>query len=145
MLHLLKRTRKQGGFTLLELLMVVIIIAILASLALPQYIRATERSRATESLQILGALRASEHRYRAQSTKNDYTGALAELDADVPLMDSWNAPVFAVTAGGAAAKGQITTARNNGQFSAKTVGIQLGTGTICGDFPPMATAACVQD
>ena len=145
MLHLLKRTHKQGGFTLLELLMVVIIIAILASLALPQYIRATERSRATEALQILGALRASEHRYRAQSAKNDYTGVLAELDADVPVMDSWNAPTFTVTAGGAAAKGQITVPRNVGQFATKIVGIQIGTGTICGDFPPMATAACVQD
>ena len=65
MLKLLKK-RERGGFTLLELLMVVIIIAILASIALPQYIRATEKARATEALQLAGAIRASENRYKAQ-------------------------------------------------------------------------------
>jgi prepilin-type N-terminal cleavage/methylation domain-containing protein len=140
MLHLLKRKNERGGFTLLELLMVVIIIAILASIALPQYIRATEKARATEAIQILGTLRGAEYRFKALNGTN-YTANLNALDADSTVMGDWAAPTATV----AGATGFISTKRSAGSFANKVIGIQLGTGTICGDFPPMGVAACVQD
>ena len=45
------------GFTLLELLVVVLIIGILASIALPQYENSVEKSKASEALIILKSLR----------------------------------------------------------------------------------------
>ena len=72
------------GFTLLELLMVVIIIAILASIALPQYFKTVERSRGSEALQILATIRGAEQRYKAQSPTNVYTLALTDIDVEVP-------------------------------------------------------------
>ena len=49
--------RGTQGFTLLELLVVVLIIGILASIALPQYENSVEKSKASEALIILKSLR----------------------------------------------------------------------------------------
>src|SRR3989338_9021124 len=126
MLKLLRRTQEQGGFTLLELLMVVIIIAILASIALPQYIRATEKARASEALQLAGAIRAAENRYKAQSVANVYTAAITDLDAEMP------ASTVAWGAAPALSASSAKFSRAAGTYSGQTVGIIYDTGVICG-------------
>ncbi len=49
----------KSGFTLLEILVVIIIVGVLASVAMPQLFRNVERSRATEALASLGATKRS--------------------------------------------------------------------------------------
>lgn len=77
------RTRQQNerGFTLLELLMVVIIVGILASLALPGYIRSAERSRSSEAVTYLGQLKGATQRYCMQADSAEPT-VFADLDVD---------------------------------------------------------------
>lgn len=51
--------KNKSGFTLLEILVVIIIVGVLASVAMPQLFRNIERSRATEALASLGATKRS--------------------------------------------------------------------------------------
>ncbi len=53
------------GFTLIEVLTVVIIIGVLVSVALPMYTRAVERSRATEAMASIKALNDGIYAYYA--------------------------------------------------------------------------------
>jgi len=49
--------KKQGGFTLIELMIVVAIVAILAAIALPQYQNYVARSQVAESLALMDGLK----------------------------------------------------------------------------------------
>ena len=59
-----------SAFTLLELIIVIIIVGILASLALPRFFKMIETSHATEALVNIGALRQAVE--RCYSTHSNY-------------------------------------------------------------------------
>lgn len=54
---------KRQGFTMVELLVVLIILGILISVAAPMYLRNADRSRATEAVAGMGAIRDGEREY----------------------------------------------------------------------------------
>lgn len=70
------------GFTLIELLVVVLIIGILSAVALPQYTKAVEKSRATEAITLLGNLSNAEQIYKMST--GSYTNDLTLLDLQLP-------------------------------------------------------------
>ncbi len=70
---MLNLRKNKKGFTLLEILIVLVIVAVLAGLAIPSYQGAVEKSRSQEALASLGAVRASMTRYFALN--NTYVGA----------------------------------------------------------------------
>lgn len=85
------RLNKNSGFTLLEIIIVIIIVGVLASLALPRFFSTVEFSRSTEALNSLGVIRQSIERCRL--VDNDVTACdvdtsdaleFGEIDIDDP-------------------------------------------------------------
>ena len=77
---------KNHAFTLIELLVVVLIIGILSAIALPQYQKAVEKSRAMQGMVLLKSIaEASEVYYLANGTLPE---TLDELDVNLP--GDWN-------------------------------------------------------
>lgn len=70
------------GFTLVELLVAVLIIGILAAVALPQYQKAVEKSKATEAISLLKTVyQAAKVYYLANGT---WPTSLNKLDVSIP-------------------------------------------------------------
>lgn len=60
--------RAPGGFTLVEVMIVVAILGILATIAIPSYLRMRERVKVAEVKANLGAVRVGEHAFYAEHT-----------------------------------------------------------------------------
>lgn len=72
----------RGGFTLVELAVVIVIIGVLASFGVPRFLKSVERSKAAEAFNYLSAVRDSQERYQSQN--GTYSGAIANLDITFP-------------------------------------------------------------
>lgn len=72
---------KNKGFTIIELLVVVLIIGVLAGIALPMYFNVLEKSRTSEPLQVLGQIARAEQRYKLQTL--EYTNEADKLDITI--------------------------------------------------------------
>jgi prepilin-type N-terminal cleavage/methylation domain-containing protein len=64
-----KFQRKRGGFTLVEIMIVVAIIALLAAIAIPNFLRARKRSEATRILEDLRMLDSATDQYAIDNGK----------------------------------------------------------------------------
>lgn len=71
------RRGRQGGFTLVELVIVMVVAAILAAIAIPMYLHQIRESRRTDARSALLDLAGREERYFA--TNNAYTTSSVDL------------------------------------------------------------------
>jgi len=80
---------KKRGFTLLEVLIVIIIIGILAAIAVPQYMKTIERAKSAEAVTNVGTLRRAMERHWVEcNANNEYIDASFEFgDAGGYLLD----------------------------------------------------------
>jgi prepilin-type N-terminal cleavage/methylation domain-containing protein len=64
-----KLNNKRAGFTLVEIMIVVAIIALLASIAVPNFLRSRKRSQATQVLEDLRLIDAAVDQYAIENNK----------------------------------------------------------------------------
>lgn len=137
------RKNRASGFTLIELMIVVVIVGILAAIAMPSYQRYVLRSHRTVAINALLDMASREARY--YSANNVYTNALtgvnglgyASSPAPVPdatttyynLSAALNGNSFTLTASAAGNQANDTEC---GNFTYTGLGIKgiTGTGTV---------------
>lgn len=119
------------AFTLLEVLIVIIIIAILATFAIPRYLKAARRAIASEAVTTIGAIRGALARYYQEW--NTLPSSLDELDIDNPNLVP-NAK-FTYSFSGASLDDYSVTALGQGRAEGITVIYDATTNSIDITYP----------
>lgn len=132
------KQNKKAGFTLVEIIIVIIILGVLAALALPKLFSTVEFSKSTEALQALGSIRQSIERcYFASMVTADSLGTIAtydncnafdEIDADDPGTGTDSNFTYAIT--GTGEQYAITATSNNTKKPGTIVLERNTTGTV---------------
>lgn len=84
MLKILLKAAQRHGFTLFELLIVIVILGILSSLGMVSYTRYQEKIRGAEAKIILGQLRQSQRAHYLQN--GNYADSLDDLEVILPTV-----------------------------------------------------------
>jgi len=94
-----KLNTKRAGFTLVEIMIVVAIIALLASIAVPNFLRSRKRSQATQVLEDLRMIDSAKDQYAIEANKKGadtvtWANVQTYLKAGTRLYTSGGADLF---------------------------------------------------
>lgn len=117
------------GFTLLELLIVIIIIGVLAIVAFTQYQNLTERARVSEATSAIGSIRTAQKVYHEdEQTFTDTMDNLAGIIQPLPTTCAQETNWFSYDLAGSDANVMISTATRCGTGTGKPPGLAAGRG-----------------
>ena len=109
----MKLKNNKSGFTLLEIIIVIIIVGVLASLALPRFFSTVEYSRATEALNSLGVIRQAVVRCGLLDNSITLCGTFADLDISDPGLEPGSHFTYAIAVDTPATDDMTLTATRN--------------------------------
>lgn len=107
---------KKRGMTLIELMIVMVIISVLASIAIPSWTAMVQKSRRSDAVNILLLAQVEQEKYRANNT----TYASSMSDLGLSTYDSADREHYRVTVQSASATAYLITAAPNGAQSGDT-------------------------
>lgn len=126
--------KRNNGFTLVEIVIVVVILGILAALALPKVTGPNESIISSEGRQTLITLLGAQQRYFLEN--GAYSASTASLDVTIPASTYFNAPAVANDAAALA-----SVARSNTHTYTLSIN---STGTITCSGAGCAAAKCTK-
>lgn len=87
----LKKNNSKSGFSLVELTIVVIILGVLATFAVPRFMKVVERAKAAESFAYLAEIQSAQARYHAE--EGEYAALIPDLDIEIADPNHFTAAV----------------------------------------------------
>jgi type IV pilus assembly protein PilE len=91
-----EKVANESAFSMMELITVLVIVGVLASIALPRYEVGIEKIRSSEGAQILTALLDAQKRYSSENG-GAYTATMSDLDVTIPASSNFNAPTVSAS------------------------------------------------
>ena len=133
--------KEQTGFTLIEVLIVVVILSVLAALVIPRMIASPEKAMVAEANHMLGAL------VRAEQARGDTGGGF--IGAGTLLTANWNSLGMAIPASAskfvyACTSPTCTAARTPTGGSSSTLTLNVGTNawSCSTSYTPLSNGGC---
>lgn len=74
--------RAQQGFTLIELMIVVVVIAVLAAIAIPNYLEQSRKGRRSDAMRAIGEYQLAMERWRAECSTYAEINTCKDSDGD---------------------------------------------------------------
>lgn len=119
---------KKTGFTILEVIVVVIILGVMASLAMPKLTGSIERTKAQEAVGILTSLRSAQLLYQQET--GSFTSSIANLGVTISTPQNFNAPTVSTSSAAVASIVRGTGATYT--LSINSAGTISCSGSSCG-------------
>lgn len=94
------------GFTLIELMVVVAVVAILAAIAIPNFLEQSRKGRRAEAMSIVGEIQLRQERWRAENPAYATTAQLGTIPTS---------PHYTITTSGNTATAYTVTATRTGK------------------------------
>ena len=144
----MQNKRGVGGFTLVELAVVVVIIGVLAAFAVPRFLASVERSKAAESFNYLATVHSAQERYHAR--QGTYASDISELDTQMVEPEYFSVGDIAVPSGETSLETgwelTLTRVGASAGYGAYTVvfnqdGFDDSSSTIAAEVSPLQTAS----
>lgn len=132
----MNQRRRERGFTLIELMIAVVVVAILAAIAFPSYQRYVLRSHRVEAQAVLSEAAARQERYYSQNNAYASTAAALNMTSNVNALQYYSLAISNVTATAytltATAKGSQAKDGQCLTLSLDQAGTRSNTGTETG-------------
>jgi type IV pilus assembly protein PilE len=110
-LQTLRRQRRpESGFTIMELLIATVVLAVIVSLALPSYLDSIRKSRRADAVAALNAVQQAQERWRANRPTYSAHLATTEETPGLGLPGTTANGYYTVSLSGASATGYTVTA-----------------------------------